>query len=75
MYVSHFKCNIRTIRDGYPNINRWMRKLYWTIPAFKDTCNFAHIKTHYLWSHTTVCYILASFSDVLNRGAHCAFLV
>ena len=23
----------------------WLRKLYWKIPAFKDTCNFEHIKT------------------------------
>jgi len=22
VYVGHFKCNIRTIRDGYPNIHR-----------------------------------------------------
>lgn len=54
MYVGHFKCNIRTIRDGYPELHRWVRKLYWTVPAFKETCNFAHIKTHYYWSHPMV---------------------
>ncbi|KAI0806214.1 glutathione S-transferase [Irpex lacteus] len=54
VYVGHFKCNIRTIRDGYPNLHLWMRKLYWTIPAFKDTCNFEHIKTHYYWSHPMI---------------------
>ena len=53
-YFTHFKCNLRTIRDGYPEIHRWMRALYWTRPAFKDTCNFEHIKTHYFWSHTFV---------------------
>ncbi|THH00104.1 hypothetical protein EW026_g2368 [Hermanssonia centrifuga] len=47
-------CNIRTIRDGYPAIHLWMRKLYWNKPEFKDTCNFEHIKTHYYWSHTTI---------------------
>jgi len=34
--------------------HRWMRKLYWNIPAFKDNTNFDHIKTHYYWSHTSV---------------------
>ncbi|RPD54931.1 glutathione S-transferase [Lentinus tigrinus ALCF2SS1-7] len=51
VYVGHFKCNLRTIRDGYPAIHLWMRKLYWNIDAFKSTCNFDHIKTHYYWSH------------------------
>lgn len=41
-----------------PAIHLWMRKLYWNNPAFKDTCNFAHIKTHYYWSHTMVCCVL-----------------
>ncbi|CAL1699003.1 unnamed protein product [Somion occarium] len=54
VYVGHFKCNIRTIRDGYPAIHLWLRKLYWNIPAFKETCNFDHIKTHYYWSHTHI---------------------
>ncbi|TFY68106.1 hypothetical protein EVJ58_g1207 [Rhodofomes roseus] len=48
-YYSHFKCNFRTIRHGYPAIHLWLRKLYWHIPAFKDTCNFDHIKTGYHW--------------------------
>ncbi|KAI0090352.1 glutathione S-transferase [Irpex rosettiformis] len=54
VYVGHFKCNIRTIRNGYPNLHLWMRKLYWNIPAFKETCNFEHIKTHYYWSHPMI---------------------
>ncbi|KAJ3486217.1 hypothetical protein NLI96_g4395 [Meripilus lineatus] len=55
VYVGHFKCNFRTIRDGYPAIHLWLRKLYWNNPVFKDTCNFDHIKTHYYWSHVSVC--------------------
>ncbi|PBK68942.1 glutathione S-transferase [Armillaria solidipes] len=51
VYVGHFKCNIRTIRDGYPAINKWMKKLYWNNDAFKSSTNFEHIKTHYYWSH------------------------
>jgi putative glutathione S-transferase len=54
VYHGHFKCNIRTIRDGYPNLHRWMRQLYWNEPAFKDTCNFEHIKVHYYWSQAAV---------------------
>ncbi|KAJ8474123.1 hypothetical protein ONZ51_g7423 [Trametes cubensis] len=51
VYVGHFKCNVRTIRDGYPAIHQWLRKLYWNNDAFSSTCNFDHIKTHYYWSH------------------------
>jgi len=54
VYVGHFKCNIRTIRNGYPAIHRWMQKLYWNSPAFKDSTNFEHIKTHYYWSHPSI---------------------
>jgi glutathionyl-hydroquinone reductase len=51
VYVQHFKCNIRDIRSGYPAIHRWLRNLYWNIPAFKDTTQFEHIKKHYMASH------------------------
>ena len=43
---------------------RWMRKLYWTNSAFKDSTNFDHIKTHYYWSHSMVC----SHLDVPKYG-------
>ncbi|KAH8828832.1 glutathione S-transferase [Flagelloscypha sp. PMI_526] len=56
VYVGHFKCNIRTIRGGYPAINKWMKDLYYSkdLPAFRESTNFAHIKTHYYWSHTHI---------------------
>lgn len=54
VYVGHFKCNFRTIRDGYPAIDLWMRKLYWNSDAFKSSTNFEHIKTHYYWSHPSI---------------------
>jgi hypothetical protein len=38
------------------SFSRWMRKLYWTSSAFKDSTNFDHIKTHYYWSHPMVKY-------------------
>jgi len=54
VYVGHFKCNIRTIRNGYPAIHAWMKKLYWNNDAFKSSTKFDHIKTHYYWSHPTI---------------------
>lgn len=51
VYVQHFKCNIRDIRSGYPRLHRWLRNLYWTVPAFGDTTEFEHIKKHYTKSH------------------------
>ncbi|KAF7168309.1 hypothetical protein CNMCM5623_001330 [Aspergillus felis] len=54
VYVQHFKCNIRDIRSGYPAIHRWVRRLYWDIPAFRETTNFDHIKKHYTKSHKQI---------------------
>ena len=57
VYVGHFKCNVKTIRDGYPHIHRWARQLYWKEGdgAFKDTTDFESIKAHYYQSHPQVC--------------------
>ncbi|KAI8972888.1 glutathione S-transferase [Trametes punicea] len=49
VYVGHFKCNIRTIRGGYPALHLWLRKLYWNNAAFSSTCRFDHFKTSYYW--------------------------
>ncbi|KAJ6144672.1 glutathione S-transferase omega-like 2 [Penicillium chermesinum] len=54
VYVQHFKCNIRDIRSGYPAIHRWLRALYWDIPAFGETTQFEHIKFHYTKSHKQI---------------------
>ncbi|KAH9815403.1 glutathione S-transferase [Melampsora americana] len=54
VYVTYFKCNLKTIRGGYPNLNHWLKCLYWKNPAFKDTTNFAHIKLHYFTSHPQI---------------------
>jgi glutathionyl-hydroquinone reductase len=51
VYVQHFKCNIRDIRSGYPNLHKWLRNLYWNVPAFGETTEFEHIKIHYTKSH------------------------
>lgn len=54
VYVQHFKCNIRDIRSGYPALHKWLRELYWDVPAFKDTTQFEHIKNHYTKSHKQI---------------------
>jgi len=54
VYVGLFKCNIRDIRNGYPAIHRWLRNLYWDIPAFRETTNFDQIKIHYWQSLTLI---------------------
>ncbi|EMC91680.1 hypothetical protein BAUCODRAFT_38792 [Baudoinia panamericana UAMH 10762] len=51
VYVQHFKCNIRDIRSGYPNLHKWVRFCYWKNPAFGETTEFTHIKNHYTKSH------------------------
>ncbi|EDO15635.1 hypothetical protein Kpol_489p16 [Vanderwaltozyma polyspora DSM 70294] len=47
VYVQHFKCNLRTIRDGYPFIDLWLRNLYWNHGEFRNTTNFNHLKLSY----------------------------
>ncbi|PGH06995.1 ubiquitin-activating enzyme E1 [Blastomyces parvus] len=54
VYVQHFKTNIRDIRSGYPAIHRWLRQLYWDVPAFGETTQFEHIKKHYMTSHSQI---------------------
>ncbi|KAL8741679.1 MAG: hypothetical protein Q9190_005740 [Brigantiaea leucoxantha] len=54
VYVQHFKCNIRDIRSGYPALHKWLRNLYWNVPAFGDTTQFEHIKKHYTKSHKQI---------------------
>lgn len=51
VYVQHFKCNLGTIRHDYPQINNWLKNLYWNVPAFRDTTDFKHIKENYTKSH------------------------
>lgn len=54
VYVQHFKTNIRDIRSGYPHLHKWLRKLYWDVPAFGETTQFEHIKNHYTKSHKQI---------------------
>ncbi|PCH94056.1 MAG: glutathione-dependent reductase [Gammaproteobacteria bacterium] len=49
VYVGHFKCNIRQIKD-YPNLWAYSRDLYQQ-PGVAKTVNMQHIKQHYYGSH------------------------
>lgn len=52
VYYSHFKLNRQRIED-YPHLSNYLRALYQQ-PGVANTVNFAHIKTHYYYSHTTI---------------------
>ncbi|KAK5117403.1 hypothetical protein LTR62_006021 [Meristemomyces frigidus] len=54
VYVQHFKCNLRDIRSGYPNLHKWVRFCYWKDEAFGGTTEFGHIKGHYTKSHPQI---------------------
>ncbi len=52
VYVGHFKCNLRCLRE-YPNLWGYTRELYqW--PGIRETVNLPQTKLHYYGSHETV---------------------
>ncbi|CAO3655851.1 unnamed protein product [Mucor hiemalis] len=53
VYFGHFKCNLKSIEFGYPNILEWTRRIYQK-PHVKDTVNMEHIKGHYYESHRQI---------------------
>lgn len=54
VYVQHFKCNLGTIRHDYPQINNWLKNLYWNVKGFKESTDFRHIKENYTKSHAGI---------------------
>jgi len=52
VYVGHFKCNIRQIKD-YPALWAYTRDIY-QIPGVAETVNMDHIQRHYYASHRTI---------------------
>ena len=52
VYITLFKTNKGMIRTHFPAIHKWVRNLYWNVPAFKETTSFEHIKGHYFMSLT-----------------------
>lgn len=51
VYVQHFKCNLGAVRHDYPQINNWLKNLYWNVQGFRETTDFKHIKENYTKSH------------------------
>ena len=49
VYHTHFKCNVRQIRD-YPNLWNYLKELY-QLPGVAGTVNVEHITEHYYRSH------------------------
>ncbi|KAL2020515.1 hypothetical protein VTK56DRAFT_8315 [Thermocarpiscus australiensis] len=54
VYVQHFKCNLGTIRQDYPQINNWLNNLYWNVKGFRETTDFKHFKENYNKSHADI---------------------
>lgn len=52
VYVVHFKCNKRMIRE-YPNLFNYTKDLFQT-GGIGETVNMFHIKQHYFRSHPTI---------------------
>ena len=52
VYVGHFKCNARRIRD-YPALSAYLRDLY-QYPGVAGTVDLDHIKQHYYYSHDMI---------------------
>jgi putative glutathione S-transferase len=52
VYYSHFKCNMRRIRD-YPNLSNYTRDLY-QVPGIDETVSLDHIKRHYYHSQRKI---------------------
>ncbi|MFB0612417.1 glutathione S-transferase family protein [Aurantiacibacter poecillastricola] len=49
VYNTHFKCNVRRIRD-YPALASLTRRIH-DLPGIAETVNFDHIRHHYYESH------------------------
>ena len=52
VYYSHFKCNLRRIKD-YANLWPYLRDLYQT-PGIAETVDFDQIKRHYYGTHKSI---------------------
>ncbi len=52
VYVGHFKCNVRCLRD-YPNLWAYTRQIYQN-EKVRPTVDFDHIKQHYYASHLSI---------------------
>ena len=54
-----------SIRHNYPNLNRWMKNLYWNYPAFKETTNFEHIKVSLLSLSSAIVHLYNEINSLM----------
>lgn len=52
VYVVHFKCNKKMIRE-YPNLSNWLRDVY-QLGRMSESVSMQQIKEHYYGSHPTL---------------------
>ena len=52
VYVGHFKCNLKRIKD-FPALSKFINNIT-SIKGIKETININDIKTHYYKSHPTI---------------------
>jgi putative glutathione S-transferase len=52
VYHTHFKCNVRRLRD-FEHLFDYARDIYQT-PDVAETCNTEHVKAHYYRSHDDI---------------------
>ncbi|MFW5419076.1 glutathione S-transferase C-terminal domain-containing protein [Nocardiopsis sp. CNT-189] len=52
VYLTHFKTNLRRLAD-HPNLWGYTRDLY-SLPAFRGTTDFDHIRRHYYLTHAAL---------------------
>ena len=52
VYVQHFKCNIKRIKD-YPSLSGYLREIY-QIPGIQETADIKQTKYHYMGSHKEI---------------------
>ena len=52
VYYSHFKCNLRALRD-HKALWQFTRRMY-QHPGIRPTCQLDEIKAHYYWSQTAI---------------------
>ncbi|XP_031490654.1 uncharacterized protein LOC116257804 isoform X2 [Nymphaea colorata] len=52
VYVVHFKCNKKVLRE-YPNLFNYTKDIF-QISGMKETVNMGHIKRHYYGSHPSI---------------------
>jgi putative glutathione S-transferase len=70
VYVVHFKCNKKLIRE-YPNLFNYTKDLF-QVPGIGATVNMKHIKEHYYGSHPSINPngIIARGQDIDYSGPH-----